>query len=53
MTTPELPLSQSCTLKNGWQVYSSVPRKNGCCQVDSSVIQGGYSFVKQAHLQFP
>ena len=41
------------TLKNGSQVYSGVPCKNGWCQVNSSVIQGGNGFVEQAHLQFP
>jgi hypothetical protein len=38
------------TLKNGSQVYSGVPCKNGWCQVNSSVIQGGNGFVEQAHL---
>jgi hypothetical protein len=41
------------TLKNGSQVYSGVPCKNGWCQVNSSVIQGGNGFVEQAHLKFP
>lgn len=41
------------TLTDGSQVYSGVPCKNGWCQVNSSVIQGGHGFVEQAHLQFP
>jgi hypothetical protein len=30
-----------------------MPCKNGWCQVNSSVIQGGNGFVEQAHLKFP
>lgn len=41
------------TLKNGSQVCSGVPCKNGWCQVNSSVTQGGNGFVEQAHLKFP
>lgn len=39
------------TLKNGSQVSLAGPCQSGWCRVNSSVIQGGYGFVEQGHLQ--